>query len=259
MKRSGIIIIALGLLVSCSTVNDIVDEISASMKTKEDPQTAESVDKGSEEATPIDIEKEDPWESIEINTIKVATYLSSIEKKIIIELNKVRTKPKEYADYYLEPMRDLYRGNILQYPGEIALRTKEGVSALEECISVLRSKKPIGTLSTTEGLYRAAKDHMEDQSNTGRTGHNGSDGSSPSQRMKRYGEWKKTAGENVAYGNDIARRVVISLLVDDGVPSRGHRKNIMNPEFRYVGVAHGTHPQIRTVTVMDFAGGYEDR
>ena len=259
MKRSGIIIIALGLLVSCSTVNDIVDEISASMKTKEDSQTSESIERDSEKTIPTGIEKEDPWESIEINTVKDATYLSSIEKKIIIELNKVRTKPEEYAEYYIEPMRDLYRDNILQYPGEIALRTKEGISALEECIDALKRKKSIGTLNTTKGLHKAAEDHMEDQSNTGRTGHSGSDGSSPSQRMKRYGEWKKTAGENIAYGNDIARRIVISLLVDDGVPSRGHRKNIMNPEFRYVGVAHGTHPRIRTVTVMDFAGGYEDR
>jgi uncharacterized protein YkwD len=185
--------------------------------------------------------------------------MSTIEKEIVIELNKVRTKPKKYSELYLEPMRNLFRGNILQYPGEIAIRTKEGVSAVTECISVLNKTKSMGVLETTKGIHLAAKVHMEDQSNTGRTGHSGSDSSSPFKRMKRYGQWKQTAGENIAYGQNDAQRIVIGLLVDDGVPSRGHRENILNPDFGVVGVSHGTHPKIRNVTVMDFAGEYTDK
>ncbi len=253
--RKSIILIIIILLASCSTVEKIVDDISASFKT-ENEQTASKPQK---EATPIKIEKETPWDESTINTIENASYLSEIEKQIVIELNKVRTKPQKYSELYLEPMRSLFRGNILQYPGEIAIRTKEGISALNECISVLNKTKPMGVLETTKGIHIAANVHMEDQSNTGRTGHSGSDGSSPFQRMERYGQWKSTAGENIAYGQNEAKRIVIGLLIDDGVPSRGHRENILNPEFGVVGVAHGTHPTIRNVTVMDFAGNYEDR
>lgn len=253
--RKSIILIIIILLASCSTVEKVVDDISALFKT-ENEKTASEPQK---EATPIKIEKETSWDESTINTVENATYLSEIEKQIVIELNRVRTKPKKYSELYLEPMRSLFRGNILQYPGEIAIRTNEGVSALNECISVLNKTKPMGVLETTEGIHIAAKVHMQDQSNIGGTGHSGSDGSSPFQRMERYGQWQQTAGENIAYGQNNAQRIVIGLLVDDGVPSRGHRKNILNTDFGVVGVSHGTHPKIRNVTVMDFAGEYKDK
>jgi hypothetical protein len=45
-------------------------------------------------------------------------------------------------------------------------------------------------------------------------------------------------------------------LVDDGVPDRGHLKNIMDKAFGKTGVAIGPHKTYGTVCVMDFAGGY---
>ncbi len=40
---------------------------------------------------------------------------------------------------------------------------------------------------------------------------------------------------------DMASYQVVSLLVDDGVPSRGHRDNILNESYNRVGVAIGEH------------------
>ncbi len=177
---------------------------------------------------------------------------------VLRELNLARTRPAEY----IKILRD-YRANIhagmLEYPGEVPVQLTEGTRAVDEAIAFLGRQKPLDPLALSRGLSAAAGDLAKDQGRTGGTGHGGSDGSSPSTRMSRHGKWLKTAGENCAYGSGKARQIVIQLIVDDGVPSRGHRANIFNPAFTVVGIAVGRHPTYGFVCVMDFAGGFRDK
>jgi len=62
-------------------------------------------------------------------------------------------------------------------------------------------------------------------------------------------------GENIDYGNTDARDIIMHLLIDDGVKSRGHRENILNPMFLVVGSALGPHQKYRHACVSNFAGG----
>jgi uncharacterized protein YkwD len=55
------------------------------------------------------------------------------------------------------------------------------------------------------------------------------------------------------------QRVVISLLVDDGVPGRGHRKSLLDGAFKAVGVATGNHPNYTEMCVVEMAGGFQDK
>lgn len=38
-------------------------------------------------------------------------------------------------------------------------------------------------------------------------------------------------------GRNHALQTVMGLIIDDGVMSRGHRKNIFSTDFKYIGIA----------------------
>jgi len=104
-------------------------------------------------------------------------------------------------------------------------------------------------------LAFAAEDLAVAQGKTTQTGHTGPDGSTMKTRIEKYGSWTKTIGENIAYRSWSAKSVVLQLFIDDGVPDRGHRANIMKPEFLSLGAWRSTHKTQVRETVMDYAGG----
>lgn len=184
-------------------------------------------------------------------------YLSAIEQHIISEINLARTHPREYARKRLIPLRTYYHGKALKFPGKTSITTVEGIRALDECIKELQAHKPLKPLSPKKGLTLAARDHVKDKGKAGKTGHTGSDNSTMGIRLNRYGRWHISAGENITYGTTDVGRIVTSWLIDDGVPSRRHRKNLLNETFRFVGVAFGEHRVYRYMCVIDFAAAYE--
>jgi uncharacterized protein YkwD len=145
-----------------------------------------------------------------------------------------------------------------QGPGGKRIVTQEGVKAVDEAIAALRKMKPASALLNSGGLFLAAKAHVDDIGPGGITGHKGTDGSMPEERIKRFGTAVAGCGENIAFGPEQAREIVMQLIVDDGVPDRGHRRNIYNDQYKTVGVCIGSHEKYGTMCVMDFAGGFTE-
>lgn len=187
-----------------------------------------------------------------------ADYLTDMERAVIDEMNLARTEPETYAKF-LKRYRVQHRGgNVFEINGARYV-TKEGLPAVDEAIEVLLETQPIGPLRPGQGLSKAAADHARDQGPKGLTGHDGSDGSTTDQRVSRHGKWTGSVGENISYGHGDARQIVMQLIIDDGVPGRGHRTNIFSRKFNMAGVSIGPHKVYGTCCVIDYAGGFIGR
>ena len=162
---------------------------------------------------------------------------------VLRELNLARENPSLYATFVAEsrPFHMIEHGH-----------------AVDEAVRFLKKARPLQPLTLSTGMSRAAADHCAEQVE-GQLGHDGGDRSSPGDRISSYGNWSVGWGENISYGQKTARGIVLTLIIDDGVRSRGHRKNIFNPKFNYAGAAFGPHARYRTVCSIDFAGGYAER
>lgn len=208
--------------------------------------------------TKVFAQADEPIWPEELNTAKNTSLLNDLEREVIFELNKVRSNPARYSKLYLEPLYSAYKGKIFSYPGQEPTLTKEGNGALMECIVVLRKTSSMPLLQPVKGLTKSARMLVEDQQ-FGGIGHITRNGSTPQKRMEMYGEWDVASAEDLTYGNFEARQIVIALLIDDDVPDRAHRHNILNPNFHFVGVATGKHPSYKIMCAIDYAGDYKNR
>jgi uncharacterized protein YkwD len=183
-----------------------------------------------------------------------------IEREVVVELNAARRDPAGYATYLAE-LIPLFDGNVLRRPDHpVGIRTTEGAAAVREAVAALRAQSPEPPLSFAQGLAAAARDLAVDEGRTGAVGHTGSDGSTPATRISRHGAWGVSYAENIDYGDFTSGRdVVLGLLIDDGVPDRGHRRNIFDSSARVVGVSCARHRKFGSVCVIDQAGAFTAR
>ncbi|MBV9958874.1 MAG: CAP domain-containing protein [Acidobacteria bacterium] len=188
---------------------------------------------------------------------ETADYLTAPEKALVREINLLRSNPQGYIQY-LEQAKKYYKGKDYIMPGQPVLTTVEGVSAVDEAIAFLRSAKALSSYSLSKGMCLAAKDHVKDLGGTGSTGHKGTDGSTTEMRVNRYGNFSNGIGENIFYENESPREVVVSWLIDDGVASRGHRRNLLSNSYRVLGVSVGERNSYGSMCVLTFAGNYAE-
>jgi uncharacterized protein YkwD len=183
--------------------------------------------------------------------------LSQDERDLLNEINQARANPRQYASY-LEGLKPRFHGKQYQPSNEDSFTTQEGWSAVEDAIKFLRAATPLGPLSMSHGLCLAASSHVKDQSGTGATGHKGNDSSFIEQRVKPFGSWQGGIGENLTYGNESARERILTWLIDDGFPGRGHRVRLMSSDYKVAGVCCGPHPEFKSMCVITLAGGFVD-
>ncbi|BBN64120.1 MULTISPECIES: CAP domain-containing protein [Pseudomonas] len=87
-------------------------------------------------------------------------------------------------------------------------------------------------------LGTAAQRHSQAMANQNFFDHKDRDGRTPGDRAELAGYVGQQVGENIAAGQDSARKVVDGWLL-----SPGHCANLMNPDFRELGAAYAMDPK----------------
>ncbi len=93
------------------------------------------------------------------------------------------------------------------------------------------SMPPVASVVWNDKLAKAGYDHSVDMNINNYFSHTGPDGSNADQRITAAGYSWKTYGENIAKGYTTEQAVVNGWLT-----SEGHCKNIMNGNFKDMGV-----------------------
>ena len=161
-----------------------------------------------------------------------AAYFAKLENDVLEEINFARTQPAQYAKTRLEPYA-----------------VKNPSTAITECINEMKAMQPLPPLKFGKKLALAAKEWVTAQGAGGGVGH-GNTG----ERINKQGLYPHTWGENISYGYNDARKIVIQLLEDDKVSNREHRKTILSRAYTHVSIGFGTHTRYGYMCVQDFAG-----
>jgi LysM repeat protein/uncharacterized protein YkwD len=158
------------------------------------------------------------------STVSNNTAMSSEEMQMVNEVNLVRSNPTGYIPYIEQYIQHLKEN------GDMG----NSISTAKELIEELKRTSKLSTLQTLPCLYTAAKKHGDDQRRRGDTDHQGTDGSWPWDRVLRECSDLKDGNENLVGGPSDIRRAVILLLVDDGIDTRGHRKTMLQADWKYI-------------------------
>ncbi len=171
--------------------------------------------------------------------VALSSVAQNQEEEVLALLNAVRTSPQKFSNTYALP-----------YIKEKGLEKNRYAKSL---LQDLKQTKPMGALQVADALTKVARYHATDMGATGNTGHESTDGTPFHIRVRTHSKAMGMIAENCAYGQTSALDFVMQLLIDDGIESLGHRKNILEPKYQWVGIAIEPHKTYRTNCVMDFA------
>jgi uncharacterized protein YkwD len=177
------------------------------------------------------------------------THPKTLDAAVLAEVNYARAHPADYA-------RSLERAAERGGPEGYSETGNEDGEAMSEAIGFLMRQHPLPPLKPSEGLAAAARAHAISQGRTYEVGHTSPNGAGFSQRLHAHGVFAGLAAEDISYGYLDPREVVRQLIVDSGVPDRGHRQNIFGAHYSQAGVSCAPHRQYGSMCVIDFAGAF---
>lgn len=169
---------------------------------------------------------------LKCNTAAKAKYMTASEKEVIYILNLAQTNPSLFASTVVQQYPDKGNGNVR--------RTSTYYTSL---LSTMKEIKPAGLLMPDSLCFAGAQCHAINSGKEGYVGHNRS-------KDDCLQKWYFN-GECCDYGHDQPLDIVMALLIDQGVPSLGHRE-ICLAAYKKIGVSIQPHIRYGHNAVIDF-------
>lgn len=167
------------------------------------------------------------------NTAKNSPYLSKSEKEVIYILNMARMNPS----LFLQTVAKRYP-KISNEPDLL------NSSYYQSFLLFLKDRKPLMLLFPEKKLVQSAFCHAVSSGKLGYEGHD--------RQTENCKTLENFNGECCHYGSSDPLEVVLDLMIDEDVPSLGHRK-LLFENFSKIGVSIQPHSKYRWNTVLDFA------
>lgn len=149
---------------------------------------------------------------------------------------KIAVKTRTGTQELIEANPQLANPNQI-YPGQkINIPTKEQAGIEQEVVKLVnaeRAKAGLPALKEDWELSRVAKYKSQDMHDKKYFDHTSPTYGTPFTMMKNFGITYKSAGENIAMGQRSAEEVVKAWM-----NSEGHRANILNKNYTYIGVGY---------------------
>ncbi|MEI6816800.1 MAG: CAP domain-containing protein [Bacteroidota bacterium] len=183
--------------------------------------------------------KFDEWNDVKYQNAKPSgsDYMTALENDVIYYTNLARMNPKLFGETYLKKYLD---------------STKKYDSYSNTLIAELKAMKPLPPFKTDKILYDEAMKHAKDMGKSGKVGHNSSSGTSYLDRVKLLRKTYFGIAENCNYGYSTALDITLGLMIDEGVPDHGHRKNMFHEKLNLLGVSFQPHKTYGNNCVMEF-------
>lgn len=168
-----------------------------------------------------------------------APNLGKVEKEVLYYTNLLRSNPKKFSITYLKNYLDTVSKSY----------HSKNVRSLQRD---LKKTPALPLLKFNKTLHDFAIQHATTTGKKGKVGHRSVKGKSYNNRIKPLFENFEYVGENIHYGSVDPLTIVIELLIDEGVPDLGHRKNLLDPSFNAAGVALKFHKKYRHNCVIEY-------
>jgi hypothetical protein len=164
------------------------------------------------------------------NTAKHANYLTEEEKNAIWLINLARLDGALFAETFLSEYIEQNELDHTYYVRSLLMELKR-IHFLE----LLEPKKKITKIAEGHALWSGKNNS---------TGHQNFD-----ERAKKVK--RPNFSECCDYGYNKGLDIVMDLLIDEGVASLGHRKNLLDKNIKYIGISIQPHPEYGYNCVID--------